>query len=334
MVSTISLQNSSPFLMDDYIDSSDSSVCHSPITPTSGYQSDASEDLTTKSDAGIQSDEPKFTYATLIAQAIMSTPEQKMLLQDIYSYITTKYEYYRTCNKQWQNSIRHNLSLHKAFCKLPRQKGTPGKGNFWTLTDEYKKFYVDDELHIPKGYELVKDGGKSRGKGKVTKASLRSQASPYSKPMEESSLPSPPSSKVNFINKSPTLLSTPKANRDLLPTPDSTPNGFSYNLDDTPTPARIKRINISELAEGHPIEQQTLFPDIGLYNFDLYQQLCNTPVMSASVYHNMLYSALNETNKTMPSDMGIAPELLMGPSNQLYSQNTESFDVDSFLNFE
>ncbi|ORX90338.1 winged helix DNA-binding domain-containing protein, partial [Basidiobolus meristosporus CBS 931.73] len=118
--------------MDDFIDSSDSSVCPSPITPT-GYQSDASDDDTAKPENEGQSDEPKFTYATLIAQAIMSTPEQKMLLQDIYSYITTKYEYYRTCNKQWQNSIRHNLSLHKAFCKLPRQKGTPGKGNFWTL---------------------------------------------------------------------------------------------------------------------------------------------------------------------------------------------------------
>ncbi|ORX83252.1 winged helix DNA-binding domain-containing protein, partial [Basidiobolus meristosporus CBS 931.73] len=134
MVSTISLQSSSSFLVDDFVESSDSSVCASPITPSSGYQSDVSEEgATAKPDNGRQTDEPKFTYATLIAQAIMSTPEQRMLLQDIYSYITTKYEYYRTCNKQWQNSIRHNLSLHKAFCKLPRQKGTPGKGNFWTL---------------------------------------------------------------------------------------------------------------------------------------------------------------------------------------------------------
>ncbi|ORX98849.1 winged helix DNA-binding domain-containing protein, partial [Basidiobolus meristosporus CBS 931.73] len=76
---------------------------------------------------------PRYTYASLIAQSIMSASDQKMLLQDIYAFITENYRYYQFATKQWQNSIRHNLSLHKAFQKVARQKGTPGKGNYWTI---------------------------------------------------------------------------------------------------------------------------------------------------------------------------------------------------------
>ncbi|ORX94137.1 winged helix DNA-binding domain-containing protein, partial [Basidiobolus meristosporus CBS 931.73] len=77
--------------------------------------------------------EPDFTYASLITQAILSSPEQRLLLQDIYTYIKQHYVYYQYCSKQWQNSIRHNLSLHRAFEQLPKEKGTPGKGSYWIV---------------------------------------------------------------------------------------------------------------------------------------------------------------------------------------------------------
>lgn len=108
---------------------------------------------------------PPFSYATMISQAILSTEEHMMSLADIYDWIATKYAFYRHSKSGWQNSIRHNLSLNKAFEKVPRKVNEPGKGMKWQIVQSYKEEFCRKALQgdIIKGKStlLAKRGKKS-----------------------------------------------------------------------------------------------------------------------------------------------------------------------------
>ena len=47
------------------------------------------------------------------------------------------YAYYRARakNTAWRNSIRHNLTMHKSFIKVPRATGDSGKGGYWRVDE-------------------------------------------------------------------------------------------------------------------------------------------------------------------------------------------------------
>ena len=79
----------------------------------------------------IDNDKPTQSYIGLIGKAILSSPQQKLVLGDIYNYILTHYPYFRNKGPGWRNSIRHNLSLNDCFVKVGRSPN--GKGHFWAI---------------------------------------------------------------------------------------------------------------------------------------------------------------------------------------------------------
>jgi len=84
---------------------------------------------------------PQHSYIGLIAMAILSMPEQKMVLSDIYQHILDHYPYFRNRGPGWRNSIRHNLSLNDCFIKAGRSAN--GKGHYWAIhpanLEDFKK---------------------------------------------------------------------------------------------------------------------------------------------------------------------------------------------------
>ncbi|KAH8395730.1 hypothetical protein KR222_001388, partial [Zaprionus bogoriensis] len=90
-----------------------------------------------------QQEEPKpqHSYIGLIAMAILSSAEMKLVLSDIYQYILDNYPYFRTRGPGWRNSIRHNLSLNDCFIKSGRSAN--GKGHYWAIhpanMDDFRK---------------------------------------------------------------------------------------------------------------------------------------------------------------------------------------------------
>ncbi|XP_041375925.1 forkhead box protein L2-like [Gigantopelta aegis] len=87
-------------------------------------------DKTISSDFGATT-KPSYSYIALISMAIISNPDKKMLLGDIYQYIMDNFPFYSDKNKAWKNSIRHNLSLNECFTKSVRTDN--GKGNYWSI---------------------------------------------------------------------------------------------------------------------------------------------------------------------------------------------------------
>ncbi|XP_041449625.1 forkhead box protein P1 isoform X16 [Drosophila obscura] len=73
---------------------------------------------------------PPFTYASLIRQAIIDSPDKQLTLNEIYNWFQNTFCYFRRNAATWKNAIRTNLSLHKCFVRYEDDFGS-----FWMVDD-------------------------------------------------------------------------------------------------------------------------------------------------------------------------------------------------------
>jgi len=87
------------------------------------------------------------SYADLITMALERAPDRQLTLSEIYDWIVANIPYFydkgdANSSIGWKNSIRHNLSLHEKFTRVPQGNTSNASRNFknigayWTLVDE------------------------------------------------------------------------------------------------------------------------------------------------------------------------------------------------------
>jgi forkhead transcription factor HCM1 len=89
-------------------------------------------------------EKPPYSYATLIGISILTHENKRLTLSQIYNWISNTFKYYKREDVGWQNSIRHNLSLNKAFVK--GEKSKDGKGHFWCIKPGFEDLFLNSKL--------------------------------------------------------------------------------------------------------------------------------------------------------------------------------------------
>ncbi|CAK5273980.1 unnamed protein product [Mycena citricolor] len=90
---------------------------------------------------------PHHSYAGLIGQAILSSREHRLTLQEIYEWIATVHPHFKRGERTWMNSIRHVLSTTIHFRKITRERSA-GRSH-WAIFDEDLDCFVDGGYRKP-----------------------------------------------------------------------------------------------------------------------------------------------------------------------------------------
>ena len=183
---------------------------------------------------------PQHSYIGLIAMAILSSAEKKLVLADIYQYILDNFPYFRHRGHGWRNSIRHNLSINDCFMKAGRASN--GKGHYWAVH--------------PACQEDFQKGDFSRRKAQ---RKVRRHMGLH---MDEEEENTPPVSPMPSSSPIYTLSPIPTGSPGPLRSPDSSPGPSSYSpyLASSPYPGATPPCPMSSPGYQPASPPPTIFP--------------------------------------------------------------------------
>ncbi|KAG5647456.1 hypothetical protein DXG03_009387 [Asterophora parasitica] len=110
---------------------------------------------------------PDLSYAALVGQAILSSPEHRLTLQEIYDWITIVYPHFKRGETTWMNSIRHVLSTSVVFRKVLRERSI-GRTQ-WAIWDEDLECFKGGGFRKHLCKDIINNaalGSKSKGKSR------------------------------------------------------------------------------------------------------------------------------------------------------------------------
>ncbi|XP_067947517.1 forkhead box protein L2-like [Watersipora subatra] len=116
---------------------------------------------------------PPYSYVALIATVLQESSEKKLTLKEIYQAIMNKWPYYKKNSNNWQNSIRHNLSLNDCFMKDPKENSGGKKGNHWMISPSCSFSDMFDKGNFQRRKRRRTSYDRSRGYGHLQPFSLR-----------------------------------------------------------------------------------------------------------------------------------------------------------------
>ncbi|KAL8943405.1 MAG: hypothetical protein Q9216_001114, partial [Gyalolechia sp. 2 TL-2023] len=228
------------------------------------YSTDATKDL-----------KPSIPYGVMITQAILSKKDETITLNDIYEWIRANFAYYRHLTTNWQNSIRHNLSLNTAFEKVPRGPNEPGKGMKWHIIKEKRNEMIASVV------KHMKKSNAKHSSAPTSPSKVRDEL-PTTNPYAPSASAQPYSSESNVesntaVNtspppgRSPPLTVYPTTQEVYTPSRGSRVTSFANNdqshglpvglpaFSDDPSPLPIRRNNIKAgIAGSSPLLTSSL----------------------------------------------------------------------------
>jgi hypothetical protein len=119
----------------------------SPTTPPPNTIATITANKQDDTDPPPTPEKPDIPYATLIAQSLLSHPQRRRTLQEIYTWIQDHHAYFnKSKNKNWRSSIRHNLISSPAFVHYDPKPGDPKNKrgtDEWGISPEYQPLIGD-----------------------------------------------------------------------------------------------------------------------------------------------------------------------------------------------